>query len=563
MLGAGWRVLVAERFPFPDQFDAFAPQGLGIGRFRRVSWRGDSPPAWSGRNVWGSARKSVSQDMSDAETTIDWAEQIENICRRFDAALRAGETMDGIEAWVNQVPETLRPSLLERLERCRSEIGAESVETRVVSSDAVLGHAPSIEVSRGLLNSASAVSECETFQGLSAEARRALEERFTEVSFPIGSQILRQGEQARGLHLVLRGFVDIIDTETGERIDCDGAGSVLGEMSLLMEQPCSADVIATSDVEALVLSNEAYHELKSLHPELEIALSQLVSDRLGGRRHDALCGKTIGGYMLNRCVNRGGMGVVYEATCPESDDRVALKMLRHGFIYDNQMQSRFAQEAKLLGELQHPNIVSLRDNFLAYRTRFLVLDLCDGADLYQVIRARGPLAESTVRALVGQIAKGLRHAHCSGVIHRDLKPGNVLVDRSGEVRLTDFGLSKLLKAEVSGGKAVGTPSYMPPEQFRTDDVGPACDWYALGCLICEMLTGRILFEPGPWRELFDTKRRKIPDETWPNVPASKELQRIIVGCLHPDPYRRALDLEALEPWAQRVDRLFKPVVEGD
>src|SRR6056297_1314200 len=107
----------------------------------------------------------------------------------------------------------------------------------------------------------------------------------------------------------------------------------------------------------MVLSTDSYRELIARHPELEIALSQLVSDRLGGRRHDALSGKAIGGYRLARCINRGGMGVVYEAKREgsESSDDVALKMLRHRFIYDDQIQTRFDQEAELLEALKHPN----------------------------------------------------------------------------------------------------------------------------------------------------------------------------------------------------------------
>jgi serine/threonine protein kinase len=235
---------------------------------------------------------------------------------------------------------------------------------------------------------------------------------------------------------------------------------------------------------------------------------------------------------------------------------VALKMLRHRFIYDDHIQGRFDQEARLLEDLVHPNIVSLRDHFLAYRTRFLVLDLCDGADLFRVLRVRGPLDESIVRAILGQVAEGVLYLHDSGVIHRDLKPGNVLVDRSGRVRLTDFGLSKLLESEVPEGKAVGTPSYMPPEQFRTADVGPPCDWYAIGCLIFEMLTAQILFTAANWTEMFDLKRRTKPSDRWPVVDASPELRQIIRGAIEPKAKDRQLDLEAISRWSEKVERLF-------
>jgi serine/threonine protein kinase len=167
-----------------------------------------------------------------------------------------------------------------------------------------------------------------------------------------------------------------------------------------------------------------------------------------------------------------------------------------------------------------------------------------------------------VRAIVGQIAQGLLYAHSRGVVHRDLKPGNVLVDRSGQVQLTDFGLSRLLESEVLEGKAVGTPTYMPPEQFQTDRVGPECDWYALGCLTCEMLTSRILFMPRKWLELYEVKRAMKPSEHWPNVPASGELREVINGCLEPNPGDRHVDLKRLSAWANPVPWLFQSVARS-
>lgn len=492
--------------------------------------------------------------MSDAETRIDWSSKVDDILRRYVDTLRQGDTIEGLDYWLQQVPQGHRDSLREMLEQARDEVSQASVETRIVSSDAILGIVAdrSNTFSLDEMPSASAVSECQTFMGLSGEASTALQSQLQESSFATGETLLKQGETGRGLHLLLSGSVDIVDVQTGERIDVDGAGSVLGEMSLLTGQPCSADVVATSDVKALSLSADAYHAMKAEHPEMEIALSQLVSDRLGGRKHDALCGKTIGDYQLVRCINRGGMGVVYEARHIRSGLAVALKMLRHRFIYDDMMQSRFDQEAVLLEGLRHENIVSFQEHFLAFRTRFLVLDLCDGPDLFRLSRVRGPFDEPTTRAILGQIAMGLRYAHQSGVVHRDLKPGNVLVDLNGRARLTDFGLSKLLASEVPSGKAVGTPAYMPPEQFRTENVGPECDWYALGCLACEMLTGRILFRGSSWREMYDEKALKVPTTQWPPIDASDELRGVICDALEPSLEKRTIDLDLIASWADEA-----------
>ncbi|MDG2223940.1 MAG: protein kinase [Rubripirellula sp.] len=497
----------------------------------------------------------------EPETRIHWATQVAIIRQRFEEAYRSGETFNGFEPWLKAVPEHIRPLLLEELETCQLDSNTASPETSELSADGILdqqNRARDFFYAAPAEGTDDAVNRCPTFRGLNRNAVKDLNQNFVQQSFPSGTEILSQGQAASGLYLILEGSVDIVNTSTGERIDCDGAGSVLGEMSLLTGATCSAQVVATADVQAMVLSTDGYKQLIEKHPELEIALSQLVSDRLGGRKHDALCGKTIGNYEPIYCISRGGMGVVYEARhrSGEPCDHVALKMLRHRFIYDDQVQNRFAQEASLLEDLVHPNIVRFREHFVAFRTRFLVLDLCDGSDLHHLLRKGGPMDEPTARAILGQIADGLRYAHDNRVIHRDLKPGNVLVGRDGRIQLTDFGLSKLIESETLEGKAVGTPAYMPPEQFRTSKVGPACDWYAMGCLAYEMMTGQILFNGQNWMEMFERKKNFQPSEQWLKLNCSHELKELIQGALEPDEAKRRLDLDTIADWAEEVTGLF-------
>lgn len=401
-----------------------------------------------------------------------------------------------------------------------------------------------------------AVFTCIALQQLSNKVKVALAAGFVRREFAAGDRLLLQGEASGGLFLLLNGRVEVVDIcdSPRKRIDYDGPGAVLGEMSLLTGQVCSADVIAITSTVALVLPVKAFEGLRQEFPELEIALSQLVSDRLGQRPHDALCGKTLSGYKLIRCINRGAMGVVYEAKREMDGAPRALKMLRHRFISDSRALSRFDFEVDLLSKLCHENVVQMHGHFVAYRTRFLVLDLCDGADLKRTLAAHGPMAESTVKAVLGQIASGLRYAHANGALHLDLKPANVLVDRRGNVSITDFGLGRLIKSDGCDESVAGTPAYMSPEQFKAVDVGPACDWYSLGCLGYELLTGKLLFPDQDLAQMFNRKHF-LPEEIWPAHDIGEELRVALHSALEPMVEYRDFDLEQVASWAKPVPEL--------
>ena len=193
---------------------------------------------------------------SDTDKELQWSTQIARIRRRFAAALRSGETLEGMDSWLRQVPEPIRPQLRDVLQRCQLELTPASVETQILSPTGMINRDfPDELMPAAALPSENAVRGCEAFQGMAPDAIARVESELQPQSFPAGALLLQQGEQARGLLLVLRGAVDIIDARTGERIACDGVGSVLGEMSLLTGQPCSAQVRATSDVDAVVLQH--------------------------------------------------------------------------------------------------------------------------------------------------------------------------------------------------------------------------------------------------------------------------------------------------------------------
>ncbi len=204
-------------------------------------------------------------------------------------------------------------------------------------------------------------------------------------------------------------------------------------------------------------------------------------------------------YQVLRTLGSGGMGQVYEAEDRALKRRVAVKVIRSDFAGPD-LQERFTREAQLLARLAHPNIVAVHDMGAQGRVPYLVMELLEGVDLRDLLAERGALRPDTVRAVGAGMCAGLAAAHDAGVLHRDVKPSNVHLTRTGRVVLQDFGIAHLLDANettlTATGMMIGTPAYLPPETLSGDRMGPHSDMYSLGVCIYEMLTGRQPFSSG-------------------------------------------------------------------
>jgi len=201
-------------------------------------------------------------------------------------------------------------------------------------------------------------------------------------------------------------------------------------------------------------------------------------------------------YRLVEQLGRGGMGVVWRARDERLGRDVALKVL-HGWVADDpELRERFEREAAALARLEHPHVVRLYDVLEDRGQTVLVLELVDGEGLHAVVAGRA-LEWDEVRRYCAPVASALAHAHARGVVHRDLTPSNVLVERgTGRVVVTDFGLARLVRGSTSApvsGVLAGTPEYWAPEQAAGEATGPATDLYALGCMLFQLLTGRLPF----------------------------------------------------------------------
>ena len=212
-------------------------------------------------------------------------------------------------------------------------------------------------------------------------------------------------------------------------------------------------------------------------------------------------GTEFAGFILGDLLGEGGMGMVFQAFKPDSSERFAIKLITADLDADDEYRKRFEREILVMQSLHHPNIVPILSYGEAQGMAYFVMKLIEGASLNLLIRRR-PFSPTDVWAILEPISQALTYAHQNNVIHRDLKPGNILIEKPklsgasyGRVYLADFGLSKLIGAQslTQAGMMVGTPHYMAPEQVLGEPASAASDIYALGIVVYELLTGKLPF----------------------------------------------------------------------
>ena len=209
----------------------------------------------------------------------------------------------------------------------------------------------------------------------------------------------------------------------------------------------------------------------------------------------------LGRFETVRLLGRGGMGSVYLAEDRKIGRQVAIKAIRIerevSATLLAEARVRFEVELQAAGRLSHPNIATVYDAFETEDSYCIALEYVPGISLDERLKAGPPFTATAAAALAGQIASGLDYAHRRGIVHRDVKPGNILLAEEGDVKITDFGIAKLVSLDVTQtGIALGTPAYMSPEQIRGETLDGRSDQFSLGVLLYQMLTGRLPFDGG-------------------------------------------------------------------
>ncbi len=206
---------------------------------------------------------------------------------------------------------------------------------------------------------------------------------------------------------------------------------------------------------------------------------------------DPRVGSQIGEYNVDAVLGEGGMGKVYIATDPDGG-RVALKLVKDDYARDETFRRRFYREARIAQTVQHPNVVPVLDTGEHEGLPFMAQRFIEGLSLDDKLKRDGPLDVQTAVRVCTDVAAGLEALWGAGMVHRDVKPANILLDESGRAYITDFGLAKDTQGSLLTlpGQALGSMDYMAPEQIRGEPVGAATDIYALGCVMYECMCGR-------------------------------------------------------------------------
>ena len=273
---------------------------------------------------------------------------------------------------------------------------------------------------------------------------------------------------------------------------------------------------------------------------------------------DNYIGQTFDGrYDIRRVIGVGGMAVVFEAYDNVMKRTVAVKMLKDEISHDTQSVKRFINESKAVAMLSHPNIVKIYDVSVKENRKYIVMERVDGITLKSYLNKKGALSMRETLQFTEQILMALEHAHSKGVIHRDIKPQNILLLKNGVIKVTDFGIAKLPNTETvtMTDKAIGTVYYISPEQASGKKVDTRTDIYSLGVLMYEMVTGQLPFNadsPVSVALMHVKDQPKKPSEIVPNIP--KGLEQIILAAMEKRPDKRIQSASQMLRLIDRVKR---------
>ena len=266
------------------------------------------------------------------------------------------------------------------------------------------------------------------------------------------------------------------------------------------------------------------------------------TETLEAAKEELTTGSTFAGrYQIIEELGKGGMGKVYKAHDTEIKEKVALKLIKPEIAADKKTIERFQNELRYARKISHRNVCRMYDLNKEEGSYYITMEYVSGEDLKSFIRRAGPLSAGKTIFIAKQTCDGLAEAHRLGVVHRDLKPQNIMIDKEGNARIMDFGIARSIigKGITGAGVMIGTPEYMSPEQAEVKEVDQRSDIYSLGVILYEMVTGRVPFEGETPLGIAMKHKSEVPkDPKEINAQIPEDLSRVILKCLEKDKDKR-------------------------
>jgi serine/threonine protein kinase/tetratricopeptide (TPR) repeat protein len=267
-----------------------------------------------------------------------------------------------------------------------------------------------------------------------------------------------------------------------------------------------------------------------------------VTETMEAAQDELATGSTFGDrYQIIEELGKGGMGRVYRVLDKKLKEEIALKLIKPEIASDKKTVERFSNELKIARKIGHKNVARMFDLNEEEGTHYITMEYVRGEDLKRLIRKMGPFSAGQAIPIAKQICEGLSEAHRLGVVHRDLKPQNVMVDEGGDARIMDFGIARSLESKgmTGAGVMIGTPEYMSPEQVEGKEAGQSSDIYSLGVILYEMVTGRVPFEGDTPFTIGVKHKSEMPKEPKDlNAQIPEDLSGVIMRCLEKEKEKR-------------------------
>ncbi len=342
------------------------------------------------------------------------------------------------------------------------------------------------------------------------EAKCPLLNRMTPRHVLAGARFIAQGDEGDTFYIIQEGSCVVNVEKDGSKhpITRLRTGDIVGEIALLTGEPRTASVDAETDMILWALTREEFDSVCTNYPDLLDFLTELVTHRFSTEKVTA--NRTIGKYLINEVIGRGGWSIVYRGIHTSLNMPVAVKMLKHDMAMNVEFAEKFHNEARIVALLNHENIVKVYDIEELFRTVFIIMEYLEGAPLDYILDRMPRLPMSKVLDILLQVCSGLSYAHEQGIVHQDIKPGNVFIQSDGRAKIVDFGLS--CPTGTMDCSLPGTVYYMSPEQIVGESVDERTDIYSLGILVYEMISGQRPYPEDDLAELMDLHvREDVPD----------------------------------------------------